>query len=187
MKFQFILFIILGMLIITTASYKLNLENEQQRMNSNEYENSDDNSYDYDLINIINSYYSNLSSNDKSICSHNLSEYMKNIKKYQESFSDTLGFTLETIIYSYCMVDEDGNLCPLSRKFNNDNDFELIPDIETYKINCISEKCRQDSIKLNKSHRESLGEYLTYIENEEFDEVENFLNSKECLGKTITK
>eukprot|EP00833_Pecoramyces_ruminatium_P016029 jgi/Orpsp1_1/1190061/evm.model.d7180000076389.1 len=112
---------------------------------------------------------------------------MKNIKKYQECFSeDKLGYKLETQIYSYCMVDDDGNLCPLSRIINKNKNFQLRPTIENYKMNCISEKCRLDSIQLNRSHQESIGEEVTYKDIERFEEIEEYLTSNECLAMTVS-
>jgi hypothetical protein len=135
---------------------------------------------------IVESYYSSGVFDSKAVCNNNLKTYMKNIKKFQECYSeDPLGYKLEAQIYSYCMVDSDGNLCPLSRVINSNKNFKLEPTIENYKMNCVSEKCRLDSIQLNRSHQESFGEDITFIEINQHEEVEDFLSSNECLAMTV--
>jgi hypothetical protein len=119
------------------------------------------------------------------VCSHDIKEYLKNIKKFQDCYPESnLSYVLETEIYSNCMVDDKGNLCPMAR-INRDKNFKLSPSIENYMVNCQSEKCRLQSIHLNDIHRKSFGEEITFLDNEEFDKVENYLNSSECLAMTM--
>ncbi|OUM64403.1 hypothetical protein PIROE2DRAFT_60677 [Piromyces sp. E2] len=168
------------------SSFKSNITNKKS--NKSKFVKRDDYDNCYYLSSIIESY---ATSNDfisyKNLCSSsNLSEYLKNLRKYQECYpEDPLGYALETDIFSFCMVDDKGNLCPMARQINRNENFVLSPSIENYKMNCKFEKCRLQSIHLNKIHRESYGEEITFMDNEEFDKVEEYLNSSECLAMTM--
>lgn len=68
---------------------------------------------------------------------------------------------------------------------NRDKNIKLSPSIENYMLNCKSEKCRLQSLHLNNIHRKSFGEFITFMDNEEFDKVENYINSNECHDNGI--
>lgn len=75
----------------------------------------------YHILYVIESYMSSEQFNSSlNLCSYNIKEYLENIERFQNCYPENnLSYALETEIYRHCMVDDESNLCPMTRMIND--------------------------------------------------------------------